>query len=150
MSDNRLTDHFTLNEFTRSALALRHGIANEPAALEIVNMTRLARHVLEPVRQHFGRAFSLSSGYRSPQVNALAGSKLTSQHVTGHAADFEIPTIANRDLADWIKANLVFDQLILEFHHADDPKSGWVHCSYRQQHNRQNCLIFNGTDYKEF
>jgi len=65
--------------------------------------------------------------------------------VTGHAADFEIPTIANQDLAHWIKENLVFDQLILEFHHANDPKSGWVHCSYRQNHNRQSCLIFNGT-----
>ena len=150
MIDIQLTDHFTLNEFTRSALALRHGISNVPGAMEITNMTRLARHILEPVRQHFGRAFSPSSGYRCGQVNALAGSKPTSQHVTGHAVDFEISTIANRILADWIKENLIFDQLILEFHHAEDPKSGWVHCSYRENHNRQSCLIFNGRNYKEF
>ena len=145
-----LTEHFNLNEFTRSAIALRYGISNEPGAEEIACLTRLARHILEPVRQNFGVAFSPSSGYRSGQVNKLAGSKPTSQHITGQAADFEIPTIANRDLADWIRENLIFDQLILEFHQADDPKSGWVHCSYLENHNRNMCLIFNGTDYKEF
>lgn len=150
MTNNQLTEHFSLNELTRSAIALRHGIHNAPTEQEIINLTQLAMHILEPVRQHFNIPYRPSSGYRSPQVNRLAGSAPTSQHVTGQAADFEIPAIANGDLADWIKANLTFDQLILEFHHPDDPASGWVHCSYHTDHNRNESLIFDGRNYREF
>lgn len=145
-----LTAHFNLNELSRSAIALRHGISNAPGPQEVYNLTRLAICILEPVRQHFNIPYSPSSAYRSPEVNRLAGSKPTSQHLSGHAADFKIPTIANRALADWIKTNLTFDQLILEFHHPDDPGSGWVHCSYHPDHNRNQCLIFDGTHYREF
>lgn len=145
-----VTEHFSLAELTRSETALRHGISNAPGPQEITNLTRLATYILEPVRRQFNIPYRPSSAYRSPQVNRLVGSAQTSQHVTGHAADFEIPTIANGDLARWIKANLTFDQLILEFHHPDEPKSGWVHCSYRPDHNRNQCLIFDGTHYREF
>ena len=50
--------------------------------------------------------------------------------MSGQAVDFEIPGIANFDLAKWIEANLSFDQLILEFHRHGEPGTGWVHCSY--------------------
>ncbi|MBL4800322.1 MAG: hypothetical protein JKY45_00415 [Emcibacter sp.] len=145
-----LTAHFKLTELTRSSIALRHGIGNDPGPEEVVNLTRLAQHILEPVRQNFALAFSPSSGFRSHQVNKLAGSNGNSQHVTGHAVDFEIPTIPNRILAHWIKDNLVFDQLILEFHQEEDSSSGWIHCSYNQNKNRKACLIFNGTEYRVF
>jgi len=150
MLHDQITEYFTLNELTRSAVALRHGIVNRPGPQEIANLISLAANILEPVRQNFGRAFRPSSGYRAPEVNKLVGSKPTSQHVTGQAADFEIPAIANRMLANWIKDNLIFDQLILEFYRPDNPGSGWVHCSYAVNQNRNQCLIFNGTDYKEF
>lgn len=150
MPPNQLSEHFSLNELTRSAIALRHAIGNLPGPLEVINLTRLARYILEPVRRHFNIPYRPSSAYRSAQVNRLVGSAPTSQHLTGQAADFEIPTIANGDLALWIKANLTFDQLILEFHHPDDPGSGWVHCSYVTDHNRNECLIFDGTSYREF
>ncbi len=149
-TNNRISEHFSLWELTRSAIALRHGIQNIPAAHEIERLRLLAKHILEPVRQNFAVPFSPSSGFRAPEVNRLAGSKPTSQHILGQAADFEVPTIENRALADWIKDNLDFDQLILEFHQPDDPKSGWVHCSYRTHDNRKHCLIFDGRNYKEF
>lgn len=150
MINKQITTHFSLDELTRSGIALRHGIQNVPGYQEQINLFRLATHILEPVRQHFNIAFRPSSGFRAPEVNRLAGSKSTSQHLTGRAADFEIPTVANRDLADWIKANLTFDQLILEFHHPENPTSGWVHCSYHTDHNRNECLIFDGTNYRKF
>lgn len=142
--------HFSLNELTRSATALRHGIVNTPGQQEVINLTHLVTYVLEPVRQYFNIPYSPSSAYRSAEVNHLVGSAPTSQHIAGQAADFEIPTISNEELALWIKANLTFDQLILEFHRTDDPKSGWVHCSYHADHNRNECLIFDGSKYKEF
>jgi hypothetical protein len=150
MQQEQLTQHFTLNELTHSSLALRHGLSNKPGAEAVANLTRLARHILEPVRAHFARAFRPSSGFRSLAVNRLLGSKDSSQHITGQAVDFELAPIPNRLLADWIKDNLVFDQLILEFHRPDEPVSGWVHCSYRAGDNRQQSLIFDGITYREF
>ena len=149
MDVKHLTQHFTLNELTRSALALRHGISNVPGPQVVLNLVQLATYILEPVRVHFGRPFSPSSGYRAPEVNRLAGSSAASQHVTGQAVDFEIPGLSNGDVARWIKDNLTFDQLILEFHHIDDPGSGWIHCSYVEGQNRNISLIFDGITYQE-
>lgn len=146
-----LSPHFTLKELTRSALAMRHGIDNTPRLTsEIANLEQLTQNILQPVRNHFGVPFSPSSGYRCPRVNRLAGSSDKSQHVKGQAADFEVPGLANKDLADWIKDNLDFDQLILEFYNEADPAYGWIHCSYVKQGNRNQCLIFNGINYRSF
>jgi len=149
-SNYRISAHFSLWELTRSAIALRHNILNIPGAQEVENLTQLARHILEPVRQNFGIPYSPSSCFRAPEVNRLAGSKPTSQHIMGQAADFEISAVSNRALAEWIKHNLDFDQLILEFHQQADPNSGWVHCAYRVNENRKQCLIYDGTHYVEF
>ncbi|MCF8475061.1 MAG: hypothetical protein K9G26_10215 [Emcibacter sp.] len=148
--NNKLSDHFSLRELTHSAVAVRHGLDNIPTVREVANLTNLTIHVLEPVRTYFNIPFRPTSGYRNLAVNKLVGSKPSSQHITGHAADFEIPTIANFDLAHWIKDNLEFDQLILEFYQKDNPVSGWVHCSYVAGHNRKMSLIFDGKRYKEF
>ena len=145
-----ISEHFTLKELTRSATALRHGVSNLPAADTIDYLRMVANYILEPVRAHFNIPYSPSSAYRSLAVNKLEGSSPTSQHVMGQAADFELPTISNRDLAEWIKTNLVFDQLILEFYNENDPKSGWVHCSYHEGNNRNQSLIFDGSTFKEF
>ena len=146
----RLSKHFTLLELTKSQTAERLGINNSPDNHALACLKALARHILEPARVHFGIPFTPSSGYRCPKLNRAVKSKPTSQHVRGEAADFEIPTIANRDLADWIKENLTFDQLILEFHNPDVANSGWVHCSYREGNNRNQCLIFDGKSYRPF
>ncbi len=148
--NDRISEYFTLGELTRSAIALRHGIINRPDGQAVAYLVQLAENILEPVRQNFGVPFSPSSGFRAPELNRLVGSKSTSQHITGQAADFEIPTLANRILAQWIRDNLVFDQLILEFYRPDDAKSGWVHCSYHPGHNRNQCLIFDGISYRAF
>ena len=146
----QLSKHFTLNELTRSALAVRHGIDNTPDEVALSNLRRVAAQILEPVRLHYNIPFSPSSGFRCLAVNRLAGSGDTSQHVKGEAVDFEIPTVPNMDLALWIKAKLTFDQLILEFHDVDVPDSGWCHVSLKKENNRQQCLIFDGKAYKEF
>ena len=135
-----LSPHFTLGELTKSAQALRLGIDNAPDGQAHKNLCALCLNILEPVREHFGIPFTPSSGYRSPAVNEAIGSKPTSQHRLGQAADFEVPGVSNLKLAEWIRDNLEFDQLILEFHTPGDPNSGWVHCSYRSVgQNRKEC-----------
>jgi zinc D-Ala-D-Ala carboxypeptidase len=92
----------------------------------------------------------ITSGYRSEELCEAIGSKSTSQHAKGEAADFEMFGIDNKELAKYIKNNLVFDQLILEFYNPDDPSSGWVHCSYSKEENRKQSLLYNGKDYTEW
>ena len=85
----------------------------------------------------------VNSGYRSEALCEAIGSKKTSQHAQGQAADFEVPNVSNYDLAYWIEQNLDFDQLILECYKAGEPTSGWVHCSFRSDgENRKEVLTY--------
>ena len=136
----KLSENFSLVELTKSQTAERKGIHNYPTPLHQVNLRSLCTNVLQPVRDHFNRVVSVSSGYRSQALCEAIGSKTTSQHAKGEAADFEIYGLSNKELADWINENLDYDQLILEYWKEEDPNSGWVHCSYSQNHNRKQYL----------
>lgn len=127
----------------KSSTALRMGINNYPPEFAIVSLKLLAINVLEPVRLHFKKPVFITSGYRCKTLNASIGSKPTSQHTKGEAADFEIPGISNAEIAKWIQDNLDFDQLILEFYFSGQPSSGWVHVSYKEKGNRNNVLTIN-------
>ena len=135
-----LSNNFTLNELTKSQTATRKGIDNEPGTVEIENLIHLAKTILQPVREHFGKPVMISSGYRSPELCEAIGSSAKSQHAKGEAADFEIHSIDNKELAAWISANCDFDQLILEFYVDGDPNSGWVHCSSSMESSRKQML----------
>jgi hypothetical protein len=126
----QLTKNFSLAELTKSETALRHDMDNTPGPVEIANLTELAGKVLQPVRDHFAKGVKVNSGFRHPDVNAKVGGSKTSDHCKGQAADIEIPGVANAELAEWIKDNLEFTQLILEFYTPGIPDSGWVHVSY--------------------
>jgi len=136
----RLSDHFTLAEFTKSQTADRHDIDNTPDDAQTERLKILCENVLEPVRKHFGKSFSPSSGFRSEELCVKIGSKTTSQHAKGEAVDFEIPGVDNKELAYWIVDNLDFDQLILEYYKPGVPDSGWVHVSFKGEGNRNEVL----------
>ena len=136
----QLSNNFTLNELTKSQTATRKGIDNEPGTVEIENLIHLAKTILQPVREHFGKPVMISSGYRSPALCEAIGSSAKSQHAQGEAADFEINGIDNVDLAAWISRNCDFDQLILEFYDNVDPNSGWIHCSSKKESSRKQIL----------
>jgi hypothetical protein len=125
-----LSPNFTLSEMTKSETALRHNLDNTPGETEIANLTVLAEKVLQPVRDHYGKGVKVNSGFRHPNVNAAVGGSKTSDHCLGQAADIEIPGVPNHELAEWIKNNLEYTQLILEFYTRGIPDSGWVHVSY--------------------
>jgi len=136
-----LTENVSLKELTKSESATRFGISNEPTEEALSNLQKLATHILQPVRDHFGKPLIITSGYRSPELCVKIGSTTTSQHTKGQASDFEIGGIANKDLSDWIHQNLDYDQLILEFWKPEDANSGWVHCSYKGEgQNRKQYL----------
>jgi hypothetical protein len=147
----RLSKNFALSEMVKSATAERLNVDNSPSDIHLVNLTHLAIHILQPVRDEFG-VITINSGYRSPALNAKVGGSKTSQHCNGQAADFESFSTPNPDLAKWIANNLEFDQLILEFYDGVNPNSGWVHCSYNLMGNRKKILTAlktkNGVVYK--
>jgi len=146
----QLSGHFSLSELTKSQTAERKGISNKPTLEHIENLTELCTHILEPTRRNFGKPIVITSGYRSEELCEAIGSKTTSQHAKGEAADFEMFGLDNKSLAKYIKNNLIFDQLILEFYNQDDPSSGWVHCSYSKEENRKEALLYNGKEYTQW
>jgi uncharacterized protein YcbK (DUF882 family) len=135
-----LSQHFTLEEMTKSQTGLRKGIDNTPGQKEIDNLKQLCEHVLEYIRIRFGKPVTINSGYRSTKLNKAIGGAKNSQHMTGQAADIEIVGIDNKTLFSWIKDNMEFDQLILEYYKEGVPDSGWVHVSWNSNGNRKQVL----------
>ena len=123
----KLSEHLELSEVIRSESAKRNGISNMPTAEHIENFKILATKVFEPIREHFGVPIRISSGYRSSELNKCVGGSATSQHSSGEAIDIDqdATTITNKQVFEYIKDNLAFDQLINEFNYA------WVHVSYK-------------------
>ena len=145
----QLSKHFTLREMTNSMTAQRKGIDNTPGSAEIKSLGDLCYEVLEPLRAHFDKPVTITSGYRSEALCEAIGSKKTSQHAKGQAVDFEIAGVPNIKTAYWIQANCDFDQLILEFYNKDDPAGGWVHVSYNEKGaNRKQVLTYDGKSYE--
>jgi hypothetical protein len=122
-----LSEHFTLEELTYTD---HRQFDNTPNATEIANLTRLASF-LELVRSELcNRAIIVNSAYRSKQVNDAVGSKDTSQHRIGCAADIRIPGMTPDEVVQAIiKANIPYDQLIREF-------NSWTHISIPDMPNR--------------
>ena len=143
----KLSDNFSLIEFTKSQTAERKGIENTPNEIHTIAMEALCHNILERVRSAFGKPVMINSGYRSPALCEAIGSKSTSQHCNGEAADIEIYGVSNYDLAKYIENNLNFDQLILECWDGVEPNSGWVHVSYvGDTTNRKDVLTYTKAD----
>jgi len=126
----QLSKHLSLAEVTRSESAKRNGISNEPTAEHLENFKKLAEKVFEPIREHFNAPIHISSGYRSAALNKKIGGASSSQHCSGEAIDIDMDgtAIANKQVFDFIKQHLEFDQLIWEFGTTSNPD--WVHVSY--------------------
>ena len=135
-----LSPNFSLEEMCKSSTALRKNINNTPNDLQEQSMTALCKNILQPIRDEFG-PFIVSSGFRSIALCQAIGSKATSQHAKGQAADFEVPGVDNYELALWIDTNLSYDQLILEYYSGGN--SGWIHCSYVPNGRKQKLTIDN-------
>ena len=148
----KISKHLTLEECTRSETADRLGIVNNnPNQSIIENMQLLAEKVFEPIREHFKTPIYVSSMYRGLNLNQAIKGSITSQHCSGQAMDIDMdpkgkPT--NKEIFDYIKKNLEFDQLINEFDYS------WIHVSYTSGKNRKQILkakkINGRTTYENF
>lgn len=126
----KISEHFTLEEFTRSATASRLGIENKPNQFCTRNIVLLVKNVLEPLRMAKG-AIVISSGFRCPELNKAVGGVPTSRHQSGQACDIFLHGDMNYgwDLFEYIEHNLPFDQLIME-HNAKG--THWIHVSFSE------------------
>lgn len=126
-----LGDYFSLAEFMRT----KHGtLQGEPPKQALLSMAALVCKVLDPLRRHVGRPVIVTSGYRSPAVNAAVKGSRTSDHMAGRAADIKAPGWTSRDLASAIVAlGLPFDQVIW---YAEE-RGGHVHVSYRGERDNR-------------
>ena len=115
-----MTPHFTLAELTRTD---HRTLDNTPDAAALANLTRLAAF-LEQVREVLGgRVVVINSAYRSKAVNDAVGSKDTSQHRLGCAADIRVPGMTPDAVVKAVMASgLAYDQLIREM-------DSWTHIS---------------------
>ena len=127
----KLSEHFSLEEFTHSSKAISMNVSNAPTPAHLENLKHLADR-MEAVRALFGRAIEITSAYRNPTVNAAVGGVPNSAHAQGHAADFHVDGMNDLDVARAIRdSGLKFDQLIYE-------KNRCVHISFDPDRMRQD------------
>lgn len=135
-----LSDHVSLAEFCHSDTAKRQGIDNTITdPVHLASAKQLCEKIFEPLRKHFAKPIHVSSGYRSMALNrAVKGSSSSSQHCKGEAMDLDADKyggMTNKDIFEYIRINLPFDQLIWEF--GDDNNPDWVHVSYSLRNRKQ-------------
>ena len=130
-----LSPHFTYSEMVRTT----SGLPNNPTPEQVERLRHLCLFLLEPIRTIMGVPVDVSSGFRTPEVNAAVGGKVNSQHMClgpWAAADIWVRGTTPRDLALFIVTNrmvvIEYDQVIIE--------PTWVHVSYSSVHNRMELL----------
>lgn len=140
----KLSKYVSLAEVTRSDTAKRKGIDNSPTAEHLENLKTICEEVFDKVREHFGVPIFISSGYRSAALNKAIGGSATSDHNNGKALDLDQDGhgngVRNKDVFNFIKDNLEFDQLIAEGSNGAGDMN-WVHVGYRKGVNRKQILI---------
>ena len=125
----KISKNFTLQEF----LVTTTGLNNQLTSDALANIEYLAKNLLQPLRDMYGKPIRITSGYRSVEVNKAVGGSTTSQHTKGQAVD--IVADDNQALFDLIKSNFEFDQLIWEY--GTDKQPSWVHVSIKKTGNRK-------------
>lgn len=136
-----ISKHVSKKEGTFSNTATRRGIDNTPGSKELQNMELIAEKIFEPLRKAANGPIKINSFYRSVELNKAIGGSSKSQHCQGRAIDIDDVHgyMSNKEMYNYIKNNLDFDQLIWEFGTEDNPD--WVHVSYVDvDNNRRRCL----------
>lgn len=141
-----LSEHISIKEAIKSPIAKLYGLYNTPNDFQLENMRLLAKNVFEPLRKGLGgNPIIITSFFRSMELNYYVGGAIYSQHLANKGAATDIdndrtkksPT--NREIFDYIRNYLTFDQLISEFP-LRDGSPDWVHVSYNIKNNRKKVL----------
>jgi uncharacterized protein YcbK (DUF882 family) len=119
----KLSENFSLEELTNSETAARNNWDNTPNATELANLVRLAAFLEEVKTVLGGKPVMINSAFRSKMVNDAVGSRDTSQHRIGCAADIRVPSITPDEVVKAvIESGIGYDQVIREF-------DRWTHIS---------------------
>ena len=132
---NWTSKYFTLEEMVASATAKRKGISNKPTDGVAINLQRLVKNVLDPLREAYGHPIIVTSGYRSTALNKAVGGAANSQHTKGEAADIRTVSDSRADnmklLRCLLRSGIVFDQVIAEYVDAAG-RPDWIHVSFKR------------------
>lgn len=135
-----LSKHFTLDELTASETAARNGWDNTPNPDELSNLNRLAEFLEQVKTVLGGKPVIINSAFRSKLVNDAVGSRDSSQHRIGCAADIRVPGMTPDEVVKAVMAaGIGYDQVIREF-------DRWTHISIPnnpENKPRQQALIID-------
>jgi hypothetical protein len=141
----KLSDNFTLQEFTTSETAMRNNIAEQyQPSLEIVNnLKNLALHIAEPIRSKFG-SFSPTCAYRCKRLNDKVKGAKTSLHLKGCA--FDETFIKNGlnisgEVFFWILKGGIFKFTELIWELGDENNPSWLHIGYDEKNLSKEILV---------
>jgi len=128
----KITENFTWEEAQHTTYDINNVITDE----EIMkNVRQVAESIMQPLRNYLGKPITVTSWYRSPQLNAKVGGSKSSSHMVGEAVDFQCNDLL--EAFDFIRTNLLFDQLIWEV--KGDKR--WVHVSYKRLGKNRNQVL---------
>ncbi len=134
-------------EVIRSQTAKRRGINNIPSDEQLARIKTLCLEVFEPLRNYMRHMIYISSCFRSPHLNKVLGGAKYSQHMANNGSAMDIDGqvfggASNKELGDYIRESLNFDQLIYESHNEYYNDYEWIHVSYvSPEKNRNEVLI---------
>lgn len=125
--------YFTIKELCKSTTAEQLGIDNSPNSEIVNNLKQLVEHILDPLRERYGKPIHVNSGYRCPALNKAVNGSKTSHHMTGLAADITVGSAAKNKILFNLaqELDLPFDQLI------DEKNFSWVHVSFSEKPRKQ-------------
>lgn len=138
-----MSKNFSLKELIASDTAKSKGIDNTPSFEEVKHLNKLCDTILQPLRDAWGSAINVTSGYRCSELNRAVGGASTSAHLRGYAADMQIPKMKDFDkfvafTVDFLKGRN-FDQLLIE----TSGKTRWLHIGLYSSSNLQRRIIKN-------
>jgi len=139
-----ISNNITYAEAIKSATAKSQGIDNVPNAEQLKNMQYWAKMIFEPTRKSLGdHPIAITSFFRSPKLNQAIGGSATSQHAKGEAGDMDGDVYgfpSNKNIFEYVKDNLLFDQLICEG--IIDGQISWVHASIKRTGVNRKEVLF--------
>jgi len=135
---DKVSEHFTYGEVIKT----KSGIDNTLPPEYLPRIIATASYILEPVRSYFKKPVIINSWWRCKELNDAIKGAPDSQHTKGQAVDFYVVNTPLAEVAQYIRDNLDFDQLILE--------PSWIHCSFVSiRWNRKDVLSYIGGKYQK-
>lgn len=127
----RLSEHFTLEDLTRSSTAVARGISNRPDSPDALRKLRALASLLEQIQAYLGRRVLINSAYRSNAVNVAVDGAKDSQHTQGEAADIRVEGMHPLEVFELLrKSPLPLDQVIYYPPGHPHSRHGHVHVSF--------------------